>query len=67
MYIPSARERVRVDGLDAIFLVIAVDAIGQTVDLIPLLGAADALENVAFSVLRPYSGEIAAEKKHRRL
>ena len=62
-YIPSTRERVCVSGRDGVFLVVAVNRESQTVDLIPLLNAANVLENVPFSVVSSYREEGLPEKK----
>ena len=56
IYVPSARERVRVSGWGhtAVFLVVEVDQETQTVDLMPLAGETYGLQGVPFGLLRPY-------------
>ncbi len=53
MNIPAVRERVRVQGRNGAFLIIAVDRDRQVVDLIPTSGDGQMEEDVPFAALLP--------------
>ena len=61
MYVPGARERVRVSGSSGVFLVVWVDHERQEADLIPLHTAVSAVEGVPFSELEPYGEDALLE------
>ena len=54
MYVPQAKERVKIIGRSDVFLVLRVDEEQQAADLFPLHFAIFIEEGVPFSDLEPY-------------
>ena len=61
MYVPAARERVRVDGHPGAFFVLTVNLEAATADLMALDGPIYLLEAVSVSYLRPLNREPEAD------
>jgi len=61
MYMPRARERVRMARRNGAFLVVTVDWDLKTVDLIPLQDAVSVEESIPFSEVEPYREEFPLE------
>lgn len=56
MYIPCAREKVRVAGRPEVFFVLTVYSHASYADVIPLSGVAYIERQVPFTLLEPYDG-----------
>ncbi|HEY3706565.1 MAG TPA: hypothetical protein VGL22_16000 [Terracidiphilus sp.] len=57
MWIPSVRERVRVQGEDDIFLIVGVDHSRKLVDMISTTGTRAMVEDVPFAFLDLIRGQ----------
>lgn len=61
MFIPRARERVRIIGQIGVYLVVGVDYESQLADLIPLHGIAESEEGIPFSKLEAFRENLPLE------
>ena len=56
MHVPGLLERVRLSGLDEVYLVIGVDPSAQAADLMPIVYGRQTVKSVPFLVMEPIPG-----------
>lgn len=56
MHVPALMERVRVTGIDEVYLVTRVDHVSQVADLLPVVYGKRLIRSVPFGVMEPIPG-----------
>lgn len=56
MHVPGLLERVRLSGLDEVYLVLRVDREAQAADLMPVVYGHNTVKSVPFLVMEPIPG-----------
>ena len=66
MHDPIFRERVRLVGVDEVYVVASVDRQRQAADLLPLIFGGERLRSVPFASIEKIAGDVTEELVRRR-